>query len=733
MVKLKATVPWLANDTVDLDAWLESLALKGYTSSLSVLRQVGHLIQTASHDYAIETGITCIHHGVLMVDVLSDLKVDEESLVAALIFVGVHYAELSFDDLTLYGGQNIAKLVSGVEKMSAVAWLTRADPTLERTTLHDPIRKMLLAMVDDVRVVVIKLCDRLCTLRTLNLAPQPLVQRMAHEAMQIYAPLAHRLGLGSIKWEMEDLAFRYLQPEAYLNIAKSLNSKRLERDRYVNLIVQELNDCLRAQHIEHFTVSGRSKHLYSIYRKMLKKNRPLTQIYDATAVRILVDDPKQCYDVLGVIDSLWRQIPQEFDDYISQPKSNGYQSLHLAVEGPENRVFEVQIRTYAMHQQADFGVAAHWKYKEVDHQHTMGHDRKIDWLRHVLAWHHDVSTGGSSPVPTQSMEPDDRVYVFTKNLDILDLPCGATALDFAYQIHSDVGHRCRGAKVNGHIVPLTYSLKTGDSVEIMTGKEARPSRDWINPHLNYLYSSRARSRVLQWFKMQDQEKYRAQGCDLLEKELKSLGLKTDRLSELLPAFHLKTLDDLYVDVGSGDIKLTQITQRLTQKSKSELLLSTLIKKPSKKTHRQADVFIEGVGRLLTTMARCCQPVPGDEILGYITLGRGISVHRQQCANIVQASERVRERFVAVSWGSSPSSVYAIDLMIQAEDRASLLNDLTGVLKSLKVNLVSLNTQMDREHHHVQMLLTIEINGLSQLSHVVQHLKQVPNVLSIRRY
>ena len=591
---------------------------------------------------------------------------------------------------------------------------------------------MLLAMVDDVRVVLIKLAERLSLLRTADPMPLALRQQVAIEAMEIYAPLANRLGIGAIKWEMEDLSFRYLHPEEYKQIAKDLNVKRIDRDRYVKLIVETLNGLISSHLISQFSVYGRSKHIHSIYRKMTRKNVSLDEIYDATAVRILVDTTEECYQVLGLVHSLWEQIHSEFDDYIAHPKQNGYRSLHTAVKGPEGRVFEVQIRTYEMHELAEMGVAAHWKYKEGGRPSQEGHERKIEWLREVLAWHRELAIhqGVSSAMEREFLE--DRVYVFTPDGDVLDLPHGVTALDFAYHVHSDIGHRCRGAKVNGQIVSLTYCLKTGDRVEVLTGKEIKPSRDWINPHLNYLKTTRAKAKVLHWFKMQNFEKNRMEGQELLEKELKVLGIKFERLNEVVQKLNFKHIDDLMATLGRGDLKLGQILARLTPVGVVAAPIK-LLEKPNSRTEKLAsELCIEGVGNLLTHMARCCQPLPGDDVMGYITLGRGVSVHRKDCSNIIHSTEKQRRRFLDVQWGSVTRDNYVVDVVIKAFDRPALLRDVTALLSQEKAHVYALQTLSNRQENTMQIKLSVGIDGLNGLSRLLSKLLQIPNVLEARR-
>ena len=733
MVKVKDSTPLLPDGGIDVEQWLHQLGSKGYFEDLGLIRNACTLSQLAGQDHATETGESCLQQGLAMADILADLEVDQETLAAAIIFVSVHYAELSLEDVEEQLSANIARLVKGIEKMSAMSNLQVLGKYPQNKHQIDNVRKMLLAMVDDVRVVLIKLAERLCVLRTSAPMPTAMRKLIATEAMEIYAPLANRLGIGAIKWEMEDLAFRYLYPDDYKAIATGLKAKRLDRDRYVNLIVDEINQHLKNMNFSHFAVYGRSKHIHSIYRKMTRKNVALDEIYDATAVRILVEKEAECYEVLGLVHGLWRQVIAEFDDYIVKPKLNGYRSLHTAVTGPEDRVFEVQIRTFQMHEQAEMGVAAHWKYKEGGSLRKESHERKIEWLREVLAWHREMASnkGVSESIEREFLE--DRVYVFTPDGDVLDLPHGVTPLDFAYHVHSEVGHRCRGAKVNGAIVPLTYALKTGDKIEILTGKEAKPSRDWINPHLSYLKTSRAKAKVLHWFKMQDYDKNKEEGHEILDKELKSLGIKSERLHEVVTAFNFKRLDDLLAALGRGDLKLGQILSRLSPIETPEQAIAPFVKPTHKGDHPSgSDLRIEGVGNLLTHMARCCQPVPGDSVIGYITLGRGVSVHRPDCPNIIHAGERQRQRFLQVTWGKDTREQYLVNIVIKAYDRPGLLHDVTSLLSNEKAHVYSLQTQINKQENTTYITLTVEIDGLNSLSRLLSKLGQIPNVLEARR-
>lgn len=733
MVKVKEGMPLLPDGTIDVALWLQQLSSKGYFQDMEKVKNACMLSQIAGQDHPTETGESCLQQGLAMADVLADLEVDQDTLAAAIIFESVHYAELSLDDVEEQLGLAVARLVKGVKKMSAISSLHLPNKYQQSKHHLDNIRKMLLAMVDDVRVVLIKLAERLCFLRSSAPMPEAMRKQIANEAMEIYAPLANRLGIGAIKWEMEDLAFRYLQPQDYKEIATGLKAKRLERDSYVDTIVGSLNEHLKQLGMTHFAVYGRSKHIHSIYRKMVRKNVPLQEIYDATAVRILVETEAQCYEVLGLVHTLWQQVTAEFDDYISHPKANGYQSLHTAVLGAEGRVFEVQIRTFQMHEQAEMGVAAHWKYKEGGVRKKQAHERKIAWLREVLAWHREMATnqGASDAVEMEFL--DDRVYVFTPDGDVLDLPHDVTPLDFAYHVHTDMGHRCRGAKVNGHIVPLTYPLKTGDKIEILVGKDIKPSRDWINPHLNYLKTSRAKAKVMHWFKMQDFDKNKVEGQALLDNELKTLGIKHERVQEILPVLGFKHLDDLRAALGRGDIKMNQIISRLAPTESTGSGEIKISKAPPKKPATSNNQLrIEGVGRLLTHMARCCKPLPGEKIIGYITVGRGVSVHRQDCSNILHASERQKQRFLQVSWETDAKDRYAVDILIRAFDRTGLLRDITSLLANERAEIYAFQTQVNKQENMTQITVNVAIDGLNSLSRLLTRLRQIPNVLEARR-
>lgn len=726
MVRVKTEQTWLTDKGVDVEHWLMTLAQKEPRRSLSLIQNAC----TLAHLTEGELGIACLQQGLAMADVLIDLEIDSESIAAAIIYPTVHDTDLSLEDVEEQLGSVVAKLVRGMERMGVLSSSRTASGGSKSVHQLDNIRKMLLAMVDDVRVVLLKLTERLYVLRIAGSLPHDVQLKLAHEVMDIYAPLANRLGIGAMKWELEDLAFRYLEPEAYKEIAKGLNAKRLERDAYVENIVEDLTHAIKDANIQSASVYGRSKHIHSIYRKMHRKHVPLNQIYDATAIRVLVNTEAECYAVLSLVHHLWIPIPSEFDDYIAHPKANGYQSLHTAVVGPLDRVFEVQIRTKEMHALAEMGVAAHWKYKEGG-SFKEAHERKIAWLREVLAWHRDMSKQHVE-TPLDEAMLEDRVYVLTPEGDIFDLPKGSTPLDFAYHLHTQLGHRCRGAKINGAMVPLTTALQTGDQVEILTAKQEKPSRDWMSPHLHYLKTSRAKAKVLHWFKMQDYEQHQAQGRALLEKELKSLNLKVDQLEKILPELHYKTEKDAFAALGRGDLKLSQVIHRLSTLHSTEPSPPVFIRHTHRIEPVGHDLQIEGVGDLLTSMARCCQPVPGDAVIGYITLGRGVSIHRKDCPNILHSTEKQRQRFLQVTWGAQTQEHYLVDISIKAFDRVDLLKDITTMLALEKVQVHAFQTEKVEKENLTWIKLRVDVDGLSGLRRLMSKLSQIPNILEVGR-
>ncbi len=587
---------------------------------------------------------------------------------------------------------------------------------------------MLLAVVSDVRLVLVRIAEQLYRLRNAKQAAPETQQTLALEAREIYAALANRLGVWQLKWELEDLSFRYLEPQAYLDIASALNEKRGEREVFIDQVKQTLARELDEQRIA-ATISGRPKHIYSIWRKMQKKDRGIESLYDIRAVRILVDTISDCYAALGVVHNLWSYIPGEFDDYIANPKENNYQSLHTAVLGPQGKTVEVQIRTHEMHRYAELGVAAHWRYKEGGGT-PAAFDQKIQFLRQLLE-----PTDDGVDLLDQIRDGffEDRVYAISPKGDVVELPAKATPLDFAYHVHTQVGHRCRGAKVNGRIVPLTYRIENGDQVEIITGSQSKPSRDWLSPKLGYLAGARARAKVRNWFRHQDRDQHQRQGREILDRELARLGVKDVPTDSIAKQLKMKDTEALCVSLGAGDLTSASIATALQNLRGKELPERIRPRRGTKKKTTQAEgVAVSGIGDLMCNFARCCRPVPPESIVGYITQGRGVTIHRQDCGNFLGLSRRYPERIVEISWGRQESGAYPVDLTLHAFDRSGLIRDITAVLADDEANVLNLTSRTDKKTMQTIMQLSIEIRDLPTLSTAITRLEQIPNVVSVRR-
>jgi GTP pyrophosphokinase len=742
MVQVRAHQPINEDGSINLEAWLEHVLSVDPALDREALREACEFARKAEQQANAAKnlwteGASSFRAGLEIAEILADLKLDQDSLVAAVIYRCVREGKVPLTAVHQRFGPVVAKLVDGVLRMAAIS--TSMNPrdslVLGSQAQVENLRRMLVAMVDDVRVALIKLAERTCAIRAVKEADDEKRQRVAREVFDIYAPLAHRLGIGHIKWELEDLSFRYLEPEQYKQIAKLLHERRLDREQYINEVMGQLRVELETTGIK-ADISGRAKHIYSIWRKMQRKGLQFSQIYDVRAVRVLVPEMRDCYTALGIVHTLWRHIPKEFDDYIANPKENGYRSLHTAVLGPGGKVLEVQIRTQAMHEEAELGVCAHWRYKGTDVKANSNHyEEKISWLRQVLEWHEELGDiGGLAEQLRVDIEPD-RVYVFTPDGHAIDLPKGSTPLDFAYRVHTEIGHNCRGAKINGRIVPLTYSLQTGEQVEIITSKHGTPSRDWLNSNLGYITTARA--KIVHWFKLQDRDQNVAAGKVQLERELQRLALPQVDFEKLAEKANMKTSEDLFASLGAGDLRLAQLVNLAQQLVEPDRVNEQLELIPRKalgfKPGKRGDIQIQGVGNLLTQMAGCCQPLPGDPIVGYITLGRGVSIHRQDCASALQLAAREPERIIQVSWGPVPVQTYPVDIIIRAYDRSGLLRDVTQVLLNEKLNVLALNTRSNKEDNTASMSITVEIPGLDALGRLLGRILQLPNIIEARRH
>ena len=716
--------------------WLEQLDPQFPEGAREALQKAHTLVV----EVAGEQGISIeplLEHARGVVEILVSLHVDADPLVAAF-FCNIPQVMLPKDQLQLAFGEGVAKLVDGVHQLRIVdEHQERVQQAADKKSHLEGLRKLLLGMAQDVRVVLIKLAERVQSMRELKTMPEEARRRVARETMDIFAPLANRLGVWQLKWELEDLSFRFLEPEDYQRIAELLDERRTDREDYIVKVVDVLREELQKAHIE-AKVVGRPKHIYSIWRKMKGKNVDFHNLFDVRAIRVLVDDVAACYTVLGLVHSRWHPIRSEFDDYIASPKGNMYQSLHTAVVGPEGKNLEIQIRTHDMHQHSEYGVAAHWGYKE-DGSHNDVYREKIAWLRQILEWREEEKDTKDFIDRFKSEVFQDRVYVLTPQGKVEDLPLGATPLDFAYHIHTDVGHQYRGAKVNGRIVPIGYQLKNGEQVEILTAKNSTPSRDWLNPHLGYLHSSRARAKVRSWFRQQDYENNVIDGRSIVERELRRLGVSDVNLDQLAKRWDYKTADDLFSAVGCGDISSAQIAGRL-----AERVLSTESQLPDvypQKTQQRrqvaelvqaGEVRIMGVGDLMTHMARCCKPVPFDPIVGYITRGRGVTVHRRDCSNLLRFEKEEGERLVEVEWSHTTSKTYSVDIHVRAYDRQGLLHDITEILGNNQLNVMAVNTLTERKTHIANMTLTIDVVDVEQLSRALAKIERLPNVMEASR-
>jgi GTP pyrophosphokinase len=674
-----------------------------------------------------------------MIEILAPLNMDIETLQAALLFVLLDAGKLTELKVEEVYGPKLGSLVSSVVTMNAIGALKASKDNRSGEPQIDNIRKMLLAMVEDVRAVVIKLAERVCLLRAVKNADEETRVLLAREIADIYAPLANRLGIGQLKWELEDLSFRYLHPTTYKDIAKQLDGKRLDRETFIDKFVTQLQQRLDEDEIR-AKVYGRPKHIYSIWRKMKGKDLTFDELFDVRAVRIVTDRLQDCYGALGVVHTLWHHIPREFDDYVANPKRNGYQSIHTVVVGPEGKTVEIQIRTEAMHQDAELGVAAHWKYKEGPQSGKQsGYEEKINWLRKILQWQEDVAESGNLVDEVRSQVFEDRVYVFTPSGEVVDLPKGSTVLDFAYYVHSQVGHKCIGAKVDGRIVPFTYQVQTGERIEIITSKHPNPKRDWLNPNLGYIKSSRSRSKIQHWFKQLDRDKNIPAGKEMLEAELSRINLKLKDALVAVERFNLNGMDDMLAALGGGDLKLNQVVHYIESKVRKvpdseQEIVEEIIKKaqPRKGKSAKDQVEVNGVGNLLSHIARCCQPVPGDDIFGYITMGRGISVHRSDCEQVKELMRSHPERSVDVIWGENYSGGYRIRVRVIAHDRSGLLRDLTTVLAAEKSNVMAMSSSSDVKTQTATVELELELYNLDDVARVMAKLTQVEGVIESRR-
>ena len=694
------------------------------------------LAEEAHKDQRRVSGEPYILHPLAVAQILADMKIDTTTITASLLHDVVEDTSYTLDDLKKMFGKEVAFLVDGVTKLSRLNYRTKEDQQL------NSMRKMFLAMAKDVRVVVIKLADRLHNMRTLRYMRSDKQKRIAQETLEIFAPLAHRLGIFNIKWELEDLSFRYLEPDKYYDLVDQMKQKRHVREEIVNEAIDVLKKALDEAHI-HCEINGRPKHFYSIYKKMKKDNRDLSQVYDLFAIRVIVDDVKDCYGVLGIVHSLWKPLPYRFKDYIAMPKPNNYQSLHTTVIGTRGQPVEIQIRTWEMHRIAEYGVAAHWRYKEGNQTANKdAFDEKMGWLRNLLEWQ-DTSNPKEFVNALKLDAFSDEVFVFSPRGDVIDLPQGAIPIDFAYRIHTDVGHRCVGAKINGKIVPLDYKLKNGDIVEIITSKVGKPSLDW----LNIVGSSESRSKIRSWFKKENREENIAKGLDALERDCKRLGHDWKalnvggRLGRVAKQMNAGSEDDLVAAVGYGGFAVNTVLIKLLELHKKDLQkqeektnsLAALEKLKTKKPvkHNGTGILVKGEPGLLVRLAKCCSPVPGDPIIGFITRGRGVSVHRADCPNVTHGQNDV-DRLIDVEWDYDGNERFEVNMEIVAYDRTGIMAEIMATLAEMKISILSVNAKTS-DTKNVTIHMGISIKDLAQFEFVATKIRRLKDVYAVERY
>ena len=715
---------------------------------ISLIERAYHKAEAAHEGQKRKSGEPYFTHCVAVASILADVQMDAETIAAALLHDVIEDTSVTLEELQVEFNEAIARMVEGVTKLTKLKPTIGQDsdtPNGRRSAVADKeneyFRKMFLTMGNDVRVVLVKLADRLHNMRTLGYMPENKRLRIARETKDIFAPLAGRLGIWQFKWELEDLSFRYLEPDTYRAIATRLDEKRVDREKYVKQIAQTLREALEEQGIHNARISSRPKHIYSIYRKMERKNVPLEQVYDVRAVRVIVNQLVECYTTLGIVHGLWSPVPGEFDDYIAVPKNNLYRSLHTAVIDNNGKTLEVQIRTDEMHEDAEYGIAAHWRYKEGSRRSNAAFDAHIEALRRSIEAG-DESDEESAASFLDRMKSEvflDRIYVFTPKGDIIDLPAGATPVDFAYHIHTEIGHRCRGAKVHGKLEPLNYTLKTGDQVEVTTTRQGGPSLDWLNESLGYVKTERARAKIRHYFRRLNREKHLDMGRNVLERELKRLSMMNKQAFEDTASLfdNYQKLDDFLIAIGKGEVTGSQITARILENDKrratteQEQLEHTILKPRVRSINGDSGsgISIMGTEGFLVNLAKCCNPMAGDEIVGYITRGRGVTVHRTDCVNMRSMHEP--ERLLEVEWSSTSSEHrYTVPVEIIAHDREGLLSEISTMIADAKINISSM--EVFTRNHVATLQLNIDVASNHQLARILSRIEQIRSVVSTRR-
>ena len=707
---------------------------------LDVVNKAFNLAFEAHKEQKRESGEPYIIHPIDVAVILAELGMDTSTIVAGLLHDVIEDTDYTYEDIKNIFNEEIANLVGGVTKITKMEYKSKEEQQA------DNFRKMLLAMANDIRVIIIKLADRLHNMRTLKYMPKEKQKRISKETLDIYAPIAHRLGISKVKWELEDLCFRYLHEEEYYDLVNQIAEKRVERETYISKIIEDLYGKLEEAGIDS-DIDGRPKHFYSIYRKMVTKNKSIEQIFDLTAIRILVNSVKDCYEVLGIVHTIYKPIPGRFKDYIAMPKPNMYQSLHTTVIGPQGKTFEIQIRTFEMHKTAEYGIAAHWKYKEGDTSDNKekSFENKLAWLRDMLEWQKETSDAQEFMEGFKINLFTDEIFLFTPKGVVIDLPNGATPIDFAYRIHTDIGNKCVGAKVNGKIVPLDYKLKTGQIVEILTSNNSKgPNMDW----LNIAKSNQAKSKIRSWFKKAKKEENITKGKEVFERELKKQGVnyadiaKGESYDKFIKRYNINCMDDLYALVGLGAIVASAFISKLKEenlskdeRAKEENLNKTIEENIAKAEKRKKEnnygVTVRGEANLMVRFAKCCNPVPGDDILGYITKGRGVSVHRRDCSNLQNLIEEDPQKVIDVAWGAAKGVAYMAEIQVKTEDRSGVLSDIMNVIMESRLPLNALNAKSAKSNL-AYVNIKVKIDTIEQLKELMRKIRRLTGVMDVYR-
>ena len=722
------------DDELAIRHWLDGLASHYPPEALKQIAGACAALTRCRGDRRIETGETHVRHVLSTADILARLRMDDETLIAALLNGCLDQGDFTAEQVETRFGPGIARMIDDLARIGQIANVDAIIAAKDQNEHEENLRRLLLGIAEDVRVVLVVLAERVHLMRAIKDLDPERRSKIARDTQRIYAPLANRLGIWQIKWELEDLSLRYLKPDEYRRIATLLAERREEREHYIAAVIQTLRDKFDEARID-AEITGRPKHIYSIWKKMQRKEVEIAEIFDLRAVRILVDSVADCYAALGLVHGLWKHIPKEFDDYIATPKGNMYQSLHTAVVGPGDKPLEVQIRTHEMHRHAEYGVAAHWAYKE-SKSHDAEFQRRVIWMRNWLELKNEGDDASDFVERFKAEFEPAHIYVLTPHSKVIELPKDATPLDFAYAIHSEVGNRCRGARVNGRIVPLNQALHSGDKVEILTQKNAAPSRDWLSPHHGYLTTARARNRVRQWFKQLDHDEHLQDGRGLLERELARLGIvEKPNLEELAARFNFRRGEDLLAAIGRGDLAVGQVARQVGERKPEEPKELTIKTRQPTKTRAEhgAEVVVEGVDDLMTHMAQCCKPVPHDPIIGFVTRGRGVTIHRKNCSNLLHLPPEEAERLIDVRWADQADRLgYPVDVLVIALDRKGLLRDVSSVLSDDEVNVLGVNTHSERSTDTAAMRFTLEVKNMGHLEKILAKLQQIPDVLEVRR-